>query len=310
LRIVVLPFSIFVRKIGGKTMFKRIALATLLVLAFSLSAFAGEGSDTIGACKLMPELRYSYYETPMTSDDWYTVNRGRDYFDWKEKEHNTVVQLTWGVIDNLDLYTFVGARICTTLDGTNDVGRRAVFDLGAGFTCGLGVKGTFWRSSNGFYLGGGASVAYGVTGNDRNARYYQDDVHVGDSKDDGASFQEQNLAAVADLHVGWHIGNTGLTPYLGVEYRWNKAYMHRESTTPLTTRADTQFISKEPIGPYVGLDYVINDRLSLNLEGHMIDRWGGSFSVGYLFDLCPVPVVPPVVPGPVIEPKLEPMSKN
>ncbi len=43
----------------------------------------------------------------------------------------------------------------------------------------------------------------------------------------------------------------------------------------------------------------------------MLDRWGVSASVGYLFDICGKPAVAPApVPAPVIEPKLEPMTKN
>ncbi len=26
-----------------------------------------------------------------------------------------------------------------------------------------------------------------------------------------------------ELHVGWHIGDTGLTPYIGVDYTWLRA---------------------------------------------------------------------------------------
>ncbi len=26
-----------------------------------------------------------------------------------------------------------------------------------------------------------------------------------------------------ELHAGWHIGDTGLTPYIGVDYTWSRA---------------------------------------------------------------------------------------
>ncbi len=302
-------------------MFKRIALATLFVVAFSVCAFAGEGSDTIGACKLMPELRYSYYEIPMVTDDWsFTAQEEPFDVDWAAKEHSAVVNLTWGAFDNLDLYTFVGARICTDIEaiseGDVDVGVglgdfRAEFDLGTGFTCGLGIRGTFWRSPGGFYVGAGASVVYAVTNGKRHYREYTDDILVTDSLDDfGFYYQEQNLAAVADFHVGWSFKNIGLTPYLGVEYRWNRAYVRGKSLAgPEPSPDEITFREKEPVGVYVGVDYLIGKRLNLNLEGHMINRWGGSFSVGYLFDICGKPEpIPPVVPEPVIEPKLEPMS--
>mgnify|MGYP001769363150 CR=1 FL=1 len=42
-------------------MFKKSLLLTLsLMLIFSLSALAGEGSNTVGGGKLLPQLRYGY----------------------------------------------------------------------------------------------------------------------------------------------------------------------------------------------------------------------------------------------------------
>ncbi len=301
-------------------MMRKAFFVSLIVLVFSLPALAGEGSDTIGACRLMPELRYSYYEIPLAHD--YNVRDfNGDQVDtaWRTKEHSAVVGVTWGVIDNLDLYTFVGARICSTIEGTADdvltgttdrADLKYVFDLGTSFTCGLGVRATFWRSPGGFYVGGGASVTYSVTHGKKHLRFYEDGVLVLDSlDDDGAYFQEQNLAAVADLHVGWNFKGIGLTPYLGGEYRWNKAYV-RERSIVLPGHYDLTFREEIPFGVYVGLDYLINNRLYLNLEGHMVNRWGGSMTVGYQFDICgkPEPVAPAPAPAPVIEPKLEPMS--
>jgi hypothetical protein len=295
-----------------------------ILLIFSMSALAGEGSDTIGACKLMPELRYSYYEVPMVTEQGNLFN-GFVYDkadqDYNAREHSAVFGLTWGVTDNLDLSTFAGARISSNLKGTQSidfgpplgaVDSETLLNPDEGFTCGLVIKGTFWRSPGGFYLGGGASVVYGIT-EFRGVSLYGE-------KTVGASFieflaidesyiQEQNLAAVADLHAGWNFKNIGLTPYLGVEYRWNKAYIKGEDSG--NNSVDITLREEKPVGVYVGLDYRIGDRLNVNLESHLINRWGGSVSVGYLFDLCGPPApIPPVVPEPVIEPKLEPMSSK
>ncbi len=297
-------------------MLKRLVLAAFLVAAFSVCALAGEGSDTLGACKLMPELRYSYFETPMVNHDiGIGTNGTSEYFDWWARDHAATVGVTWGVIDNLDLYTFVGARICYTMEGRASiypVDFKEVFEFGSGFTCGLGVRGTFWRSPNGFYVGGGTSVTYALTHGKRHLKIYEAGVLVWDSlSDEGYYFQEQNLAVVADLHAGWHIKNTGLTPYFGVEYRLNQAYVKARSIY-IDGSDCTTFYEKYPVGVYVGLDHMIAERLYLNVEAHMINRWGGTATIGYVFDICgkpePVPVAP--APAPVIEPKLEPMSKN
>jgi hypothetical protein len=301
--------------------FAFVSFISLIVLALSLPVFAGEGSDTIGACKLQPELRYSYYETPMVTDNWPVL----EYpgvpvdADWRAKEHSAVVNLTWGAMDNLDLYTFVGARIASTIEGTVDdyvdgpgttTDWKMVFDLQSGFTCGLGVRATFFRADNGFYVGGGASVTYALTHGKKHYREYEGDTRTYDSiYDNNTYYQEQNLAAVADLHAGWTFKNIGLTPYIGAEYRWNKAYV-KERYTDASGDRDITFREQKPFGVYVGLDYRMKNGLYFNVESHMINRWGGSASVGYLFDICGAPVAPPVIIEPVIEPKLEPMSKN
>ncbi len=292
-------------------MFKKIILGALLIAAFSTVAFAGEGSDTLGACKLMPELRYSYYDTPVYSHDVHISNQ---HLDWRAREHSAVVQLNWGVIDNLDLYIFVGGRICATEYGKIHVAGDKYeydFDLGDGLTTGLGVRGTFWRFGNGLYLGGGASFTYALTNGKRPMKLDINGIRVWNSiDDDGIYIKEQNFAVVADLHAGWNFKNIGLTPYLGVEYRWNNAYVLAQGIG-MPGHDTAVFRTEYPVGVYVGVDYLIANRLNLNLEGHMINRWGGSASIGYVFDICGAPEPEPApAPAPVIEPKLEPMSKN
>jgi hypothetical protein len=289
--------------------FKKIMLAVFLVVALSTVAFAGEGSDTLGACKLMPELRYSYFETPTNGD---TFAGG---LDWEMREHDAIFQLSWGALNNLDLYAFVGGRICAEVAGFYDDGvntHEIVFDVGEGVTTGLGVRGTFWRSSGCFYVGGGASFTYAQTHGKRGIKMYENGVVFWDSlPDGGVYFNEQHFSVTADLHAGWNFAAIGLTPYLGVEYRWiNDNVTTKNIGTPVHSMY--VFREKYPVGVYVGLDYLIANRLNLNLEGHMINRWGGSVGVGYVFDICGAPEAAPVAPAPapVIEPKLEPMSKN
>ncbi len=296
---------------------KMILFVCIALLALSAFAYAGEGSDTIGACKLMPELRYSYYETPVkiTSHPWtvFPTNYGGD---WKVKEHDVTLQVNYGVTDYLDIFAFAGARIEAEKSGEVNIGgripreERYVFDLGSSFLAGVGVKGTFYRAPNGFYVGGGASFAYTFTNDHLHLKTRIDGIPISDFGDAGIFYRETEMSATADLHAGWHIADTGLTPYVGVEYRWAredliaKANGFGNDINNYTTEA------QNPVGVFVGVDYMPIKGLYINLEGQMIKRWGGSLSVGYMFDLCakPAPAPAPAPVAPPIEPKLEPMS--
>jgi hypothetical protein len=284
-------------------------------MAFSMFAFAGEGSDTIGACKMLPQLRYTYAENHYDSDSFWIKEFLFDGAenDWKVREHDFVVQLNWGVHDNVDLYAFVGGRIAHA-EGTGDLGPGTEFkytsDLGGNFIWGVGVKGTFYRSPGGFYFGGGLSFINAFTDDSRYYKFYVNDAFVTSYK--GIfSYKSNVMHATADLHAGWNFKNIGLTPYVGVEYRWTKANIEAKANgAPFTY--DSTMEEDQPFGVYVGVDYLLKDRIYFNLEGNMINRWGGSMSVGYLFDICakPEPAPAPIAPAPVIEPKLEPMTKN
>ncbi len=111
---------------------------------------------------------------------------------------------------------------------------------------------------------------------------------------------------IPELHAGWHIGDTGLTPYVG----WIMS--STRSVNEVDGLGDIESRIEHPVYMFAGLDYFLNDRLYLNVEGrtNFDDGWGFEGGIGYMFDLCAKPVAPAPAPAPVIEPKLEPMSKN
>jgi hypothetical protein len=282
----------------------------------SAYAFAGEGSDTIGACRLMPELRYSYYKTPVVVNTHPALGDFDDD-DWNVRENDATLQVTYGVTNYLDLYAFVGARIAAVKSGTVEVpGRigtnedRITFDLGSSFLSGVGVKGTFYRAPNGFYVGGGASFAYTFTNDDKHFKVDIGGFQVDDSGAAGIFYKETEMAATADLHAGWHFEQIGLTPYVGVEYRWVREDLEARKFGVDNDINNFTTAARNPVGVFVGVDYMPIDGLYINLEGQMIKRWGGSLSVGYAFDLCGRPTPPPLPSpeAPPIQPKLEPMS--
>jgi len=250
--------------------------------------FAGSGSDTVGACKLLPQVRYSFiqnrYDT--RNDDYY---RG----DWNVESSSVYLQLDYGVTDNVDVYGLVGYKHIHV--GKESDNYDVDFDA---FLWGAGVKATFYRADNGFYVGGNFLFTQSITPNKRNDTW---NYHT----------YWNELNAKGDIFAGWRFEKIGLTPYVGVEYLWAMAHIEQRSNGDDINCASFYLNQPHPVGVYVGVDYLLNDRLFINLEGNMINRWGGSVGIGYMFDICGKPApAPEPAPAPVIEPKLEPMSKN
>jgi len=137
-----------------KMLLVSITFSFMLVLA--LSAFAGEGSDTVGGGKLLPQLRYGYgvgdWETNTTSDG--------PFHDWEVDGHNYYMQVNWGIFNNIDLIALVGGR---SLCSKSEVGLfRVKTERIPMFLWGLGTKMTFFRADNGFYVGGGVLLTGSV----------------------------------------------------------------------------------------------------------------------------------------------------
>ncbi|MBN2224217.1 MAG: hypothetical protein JW765_06040, partial [Deltaproteobacteria bacterium] len=212
----------------------------------------------------------------------------------------------WGILNNVDLIALIGGRsVCMDSEFTTGTTALTYYDAKADsvpmFMWGVGVKATFFRADNGFYVGGGALFTRS-TSNDFNLKTYVNGV-LNDDLD--GSLRLSMLTP--ELHLGWHIGDTGLTPYTGVDYVWSRAVVE------LDTGEDIELHVDHPVYGFVGLDYYINDRLYVNVEGrgNFVDGWGVETGIGYMFDLCAKPEpAPEPAPAPVIEPKLEPMSKN
>ncbi|MCI0480944.1 MAG: hypothetical protein L0213_05085 [Candidatus Dadabacteria bacterium] len=276
-------------------MFKKTLFLTLsLLLIFSLSAFAGEGSDTVGGGKLLPQLRYGYSAVEWDTDS----DAAWNYRDWDVNSHNYYAQLNWGVFENVDLIALVGGRSVCLESEWDTFSVEA--DCVPMFMWGLGVKGTFFRADNGFYVGGGALFTHSFTGK---FTVREDEGGLGDDewRSDLVIYQ-----LVPELHVGWHLKKIGLTPYVGVDYTWMRAVSESTTAGEIVYRMD------EPVYMFTGFDYVLMDKLYINVEGrtNFDEGWGIETGIGYMFDICEKPEPPAPAPAPVIEPKLEPMSKN
>jgi hypothetical protein len=291
-------------------MVRKVLLAALLAAAVSIPAFAGEGSDTVGGGKLLPQLRYGYGVSTWETNDW-------TFTSPDISSHRYYAQVNWGILDNVELVALAGGESFTMEDSQTVVFLPGVIVFSAGektewadsFMWGLGARGTFWRSESGLYVGGGALFTH-TRATDYSAAIWESIEIVPFPPiflevDTGDIFRTDIYQLTADLHAGWHIGDTGLTPYAGVDYTW--ARMHTEIALPGGNEFDYE--PKHPWGIYAGADYFLNDRLYLNVEARsdFADGWGLETGVGYMFDLCAKPAPAPA-PTPVIEPKLEPMS--
>jgi hypothetical protein len=284
-------------------MIKRTLFLTLsLLLVFSVCAFAGEGSDTVGGGKLLPQLRYGY-----SVSDWDRFDSPTTWWvnDWDYNAHDYYLQVNWGAFDNLDIIALVGGETFCT-ESEFDTGAD-VLALKSGpvsmFKWGVGFKATFFRADNGFYAGGGALFTHAFSGNYRFERFVNG-ASIGDT---AYSFTRSVYKIVPELHVGYHFKNIGLTPYAGVDYVWSRANNENSDAESIYQRIEN------PFNMFVGVDYFLNDRLYINVEGrgNFVDGWGVESGIGYLFDICGKPApAPEPAPVPVIEPKLEPMSKN
>jgi len=272
---------------------KTLFFALCMVMVFSLSAFAGEGSDTVGGGKLLPQLRYDY-----SSTDWKTVSSFvYPNSNWDIDSHNYYLQLNWGILNNVDLIGLIGGR-SVSMESESVEGVMTA-DCVPMFMWGVGFRTTFFRADNGFYVGGGALFV--------NSFSNDFDMTVtggGLTRTFDVSYHAYTLTP--ELHAGWHIGDTGLTPYMGVDYVWSRAH------TEWNDDDDVDYHMEHPVFMFAGLDHYITDRLYLNVEGrtNFNDGWGIGGGIGFLFDLCAPAPAPEVTPPPVIEPKLEPMSKN
>jgi len=260
---------------------------------------SGTGSDTVGVCRLLPQLRYGY-----SVSDWKTNSEVAEPFtDWDVAAHEYYLQVNWGIHPNVDLIALVGGRTVNAESEFEDVDVKT--KSVPMFLWGFGVKGTFYRAPNGFYVGGGLLFTQAFS-NDYHYKIYVDGTYVDSSE---WPYRRSMVKLTPDIHVGWKFEKIGLTPYIGAEYTWGRSVASEQF--PDSMDIDIEYELDNPFAMYLGVDYNLNDKLYFNLEGrsNFADSWGVGAGIGYKFDICGAPAPAPA-PAPVIEPKLEPMSKN
>jgi outer membrane protein W len=242
---------------------------------FTKATPAGEGSDTIGSGDLLLQLKYAYYENDFISD-WQEFARPSGDFEFNS--HSTYLRLDYGISDHVDIHALIGYRQVDFKIAKSEH-FKGDFDT---LLWGAGIKSTFYRSERGFYFGGSIGVTHAFTPDKQRVTEYAPGFV--DPWPEYVEYSELNLTA--DLHAGWHFTDLGLTPYAGVEFRYTWANFEEIHTNGNIDNEDAcRLEQKNNFGIFVGLEYLIGDRFFLNVEGHMLNRWGGSFGFGYLFDL-------------------------
>ncbi len=294
-------------------MCKRVVLVVFLIMTFSICALAGEGSDTVGGGKLLPQLRYGY-----AVSSWKTHDNGAltspDY-----RSHSYYVQANWGILENVELVGLAGGRsfmmedaVTVVVPGGFILSESEKTEWARSFIWGLGARGTFFRTDSGLYIGGGALFTH--TRADDYGATIDISIEIPPFSpitavlDTGDIYHTDIYQLTADLHAGWHIKSIGLTPYAGVDYTWARMVTEYEGID-----GKVESHPRHPWGIYAGVDYFLNDRLYLNVEGRsdFADGWGVETGIGYMFDLCEKPApAPEPAPAPIIEPMLEPMSSK
>jgi len=204
-------------------MCKKIALTALLVTALSISAFAGEGSDTVGGGKLLPQLRYGY-----SVSAWKTTITGAHQpglfvsplLRAGQLGHPGKTSSSWAgrrpVLHDGGFRDFTCYPTDNHFRGRND-------RLGRSFMWGLGVRGTSGgQTADSISVAARSSPipAPPITGGSFAAYRYSAGPPVIGEGDTGDIFNTDIYQLTADLHAGWHIKSIGLTPYVGVDYTW------------------------------------------------------------------------------------------
>ncbi len=225
---------------------------------------------------------------------------------WNVKANTYYAQVNWGILDNVDVIALVGGRSAKSeaealVPFIIPLNFAEETDYVPMFMWGVGVKGTFYRADNGFYVGGGALFTHAIS-NDYSITLSLNGAELFESDE---IYHRNVYKLTPEIHAGWHFDN-GVTPYIGADYSWTRSIM--ESDDGL----EVEYTMQNPFAMFAGIDIFFNDKVYFNVEGrtNFTDGWGIDTGLGYMFDLCAKPAPPVVEPAPVIEPKLEPMSKN
>lgn len=217
------------------------------------------------------------------------------------------VKLTYGVLDNLDLFVRLGeANFKNKIkgeqadSGTFDepisgnsgtylgvIENNGTFTGKSAFVWGLGAKGVYplkndWSlGMQAQYLTHRNSIKAKMTSKLTGTATVTAGPDIGDTVSYGSAEEEMNWTAKLTVqewqiapYIAKKIGN--FIPYFGVKYSDMRG-QYKDEDMKIKFKADDNF------GLFLGTDYKIGKNLSLNIEGRFIDETAMSFGATYRF---------------------------
>ncbi len=264
-----------------------LSLITLLCLPVAVYAASIGGAETQGQGKFAIGLDQEFVfdrDMELKSIDPALDLDPDETFETKpeiDSVYRTMVKANYGLLENLDIYVKLGtADFKSNMDwtwteaGGWETGTMKIKGDNA-FAYGFGAKGTY-NLKNDWIIG--CDVQYLRHKNDYKGIDSWEDS-TGDSGEESfkgnVTFQEWQVAP----YIAKKIGN--FVPYLGVKYSdlrtKFKVTWEDDEVETWKIEADDNF------GVFLGTDFKIGDRFSLNLEGRFIDETAMSVGATYRF---------------------------
>ena len=224
-----------------------------------------------------------YYNIPST--------RATDYEEEIESLYRTMAKISYGVLENLDLYFRLGIADYDSRCKYSETGPVPGYptmgdDIGTvkskgknAFAWGIGAKGTYDLTENWII---GCDIQYlrhknDLKINDSWTQYYTNGSVWGTGSDDytgKVTFQEWHVAPYVALKLG------NFVPYAGGKYS-DVRTEYKLDWPPDNNKP--KFKADHNFGVFVGSDYKIGKSFSLNVEGRFVDETAMSFGGSYKF---------------------------
>lgn len=207
---------------------------------------------------------------------WGDLDSESEYTVGIDSMYRTMARVSYGLLDNLDIYTKLGTadfKITDTYTEPGEAWKDTVKGKNA-FAYGFGIKGTYDLKDDWFI---GADLQYLRHENKYNGNGYDELAPADiDSWHGKMTFQEWQIAPYIAKKIG------DFVPYLGVKY----SDLRIKETLIDDDDGDEDWMklkADDNVGVFIGADYKVNDNWKLNLEGRFIDETAMSCGATYKF---------------------------
>lgn len=253
-----------------KTIFLTIGVCLGLI---TTGANAKTFSQSVGTGNFEVNLSAEKYEfdTKMitTSGGYLPPNFNRD-FDAPVDREILTLRAAYGILDQLDVFAGIG-YVDEEWTGDDKVSTSDYKETGKNPMFEIGLKGTAFKVlEEKMYFSYLLKYSYLESG-----EHFSGPNHADSSK---AIWKEYN----ASMETGYNFDSIGLTPYVGVSYFYIKGRQELDNYATITNY-DSEFENEKSVGCYLGLDYKLNDNVSLDLQGDFFVKTGFKLFASYVF---------------------------